>query len=485
VARNIALRVMLRIRLKLKTMLAARLNELSELDRISITVAKPFVLPWYRLPFVHWTMIADGAVIRRGAVYASSDKLGKEARGVLVCESRLIGLRRSFETTIVPWDVDSKTLTFSRELGEYTILGCFEGRVYFTSESDLYYSDDGFETEIYISTLPWKLRYRSDRSLLLKTPVGWFLRTDGGVVHSKDLKKWSVAVEIGSRGMFQHLDYLVDEQSGSVFIFAAEYSTNADHRHGVYRGEYRIDGGVAWKRSFEFLSSLEGKNNVSGKFFARHIHVLTVDKATGTLWLATGDSNSESAIYYSENRGDNFKLFASGSQQYRTLMLIFTEKYLYWNMDTHSQDQHVYRIARTSYQPLLSTAGQLSSLVDKEKESVACLPYGAQWYGVIVKDLAGHDVLLMSASPESQVPGTEETPHRDWNARIFSLSGLDLQHPAVAEAASIPLREGVEGKFRRYNRVDPRCQDDNGYVYCMANNSFFYGAQMTKLNIES
>lgn len=448
---------------------------------LSLKVGEPRKLPFRYFPGVTWSIDNAAMKIIDGKIIAKKDYLGEKSRGQLLLN---MGFLKEIKipVTIVPWDVKSKNFFFKKRAGNYTILGTVESSVYFTDERSLFKTRDCFETYNKISDIPWRQKYRSDRSLLLKTPVGWFLRTDGGVVYSKDLKTWSVGIDIGTRGMFQHLDYNYDASSQVTSVYAAEYSTDSSRRHGVYRGDYTPDGQSTWQRVFEFYSSLESKNgtDLENKLpAARHVHALAVDKKEDLLWVATGDSDNESGIFVSDDKGVTFKRYAIGSQHYRTLMLMFTEKYLYWNMDTHLQDQVVYRVKRSdinrlSIQCLPDAKSPYTGQESAFGAEVVCsLPYGAQWYGITVKDKKGQECIMMSASPESQVPETGEQPHRDWNARIFLLEKIDEPQPSVSEISAIPPLSSLSGKAKRYCRVDPRCQDSKGNIYFMGNNSIF------------
>ena len=203
------------------------------------------------------------------------------------------------------------------------------------------------------------------------------------------------------------------------------------------------------------------------------------------MWITTGDSDRESAIYVSHDLGESFAIYAGGAQDYRTLMLIFTRKYLYWSMDTHKEDQKVFRAPRDDALQAIAIDELIASGADRRdparRETVATLPYGAQWYGIKVRSTEGKPRLIFSASPESRVPETGEVPHRDWNARLFVIDDLDSDDPRVAEVASIPPVAGLTGKARRYVRLDPRCQSRSGQIYFMAHNAVLPGALAASL----
>jgi hypothetical protein len=112
-------------------------------------------------------------------------------------------------------------------------------------------------------------------------------------------------------------------------------------------------------------------------------------------------------------------------------------------------------------------------------EEAARLPYGAQWY---TAPIPGSKALLMSASPESRVPGTGEVPHRDYNSRLFLLEETSDGELHVEEVLSgDPDSEITNPKSLRYNRIDPRIVDAHGNALLMAHNNVFRGALLARL----
>lgn len=493
---------------------------------ISLTVNKPKPLPLAWSKFLRWKVASGKAEMQSNTLVVREEAVGSEARSKIEAILPWGQVITSFDITTVPWPVGPYRVNMLEELGMHTIVGSFGNKVLFTDERSLFCTEDGFQTRKALGPLPSIQRYRSDRSPIVKTEAGYFFRTDTAVLRSHDLEKWSVEIEIPARAMFQHFDHWFDRDTGTTYVFAGEYSTESDRRHGIYRGRYTKDGGVEWERLFEFYSSREGQESPGLFPSVRHIHVVTVDQKTGWLWVATGDSDRESGLFVSKDRGKTFTPFALGSQNYRTLMVHFTDKYVYWNMDTHKKDQSVFRVAREhldtpitpivtgsqtevgkTYMKLYSAKKDIIPVRPGQKyveteprrvsqksaavimdgdsmqhcETVATLPYGTQWYGIEVKDDTGKPMLLMSASPESQVPDTKEVPHRDWNSRLFALYDLESDAPKVMEVYVAKPKDGLNKKQSRYNRIDPRCQDQDGNIYFMAHNSIHTGALKGRL----
>lgn len=79
---------------------------------------------------------------------------------------------------------------------------------------------------------------------------------------------------------------------------------------------------------------------------ARHIHILKQDPYTGYIFVGTGDRNDgSSAIYYSKDNCKTLIRLGTGSQSWRTLFFIFTEKSVFWGMDA-SSTQYLCRLNR-------------------------------------------------------------------------------------------------------------------------------------------
>ncbi len=79
----------------------------------------------------------------------------------------------------------------------------------------------------------------------------------------------------------------------------------------------------------------------------RHIHGIFYDEFTDSIWFTTGDYNEEIGIW---NTSDNFvtvsKVLGNNSQQYRTVQLLFTKKYVYFGSDTPLEKNYIYRMDR-------------------------------------------------------------------------------------------------------------------------------------------
>lgn len=114
----------------------------------------------------------------------------------------------------------------------------------------------------------------------------------------------------------------------------------------VYYGEYRAnperspvsvwastDGGAAWTPAHRFER-------------VRHVHGVFSDPYGGTLWVTTGDADSESAIWRTGDRFATVEQVAGGGQQTRVVQLVFTPRHVYFGSDAPGAVNHLYRLRR-------------------------------------------------------------------------------------------------------------------------------------------
>ena len=65
----------------------------------------------------------------------------------------------------------------------------------------------------------------------------------------------------------------------------------------------------------------------------KHIHSITWDPYRKRLWIATGDTNEEVGLYYTDNDFATVTYFNGGKQAWRMIGLLPTEERLYWGSD--------------------------------------------------------------------------------------------------------------------------------------------------------
>ncbi len=128
-----------------------------------------------------------------------------------------------------------------------------------------------------------------------------------------------------------------------------------------YYGEYRSNperspvhvwqckkGQKRWSSAWQF------KN-------VRHIHGVFHDFYTDSIWVTTGDQNSEAGIWRTDDGFKTLELIAGGSQQKRAVQLLFTEDYVYFGSDTPNERNYIYRMDRAGerLEPLVAVGSSV------------------------------------------------------------------------------------------------------------------------------
>lgn len=117
----------------------------------------------------------------------------------------------------------------------------------------------------------------------------------------------------------------------------------------IYFGEY-LNNRERDIRVIQFDSST-GDARVCWTFSVseiRHIHAIQYDKFRNRLWIMTGDTDDESAFYFTDDEFNSVHRFAGGDQSWRAIALLFDETGMEWGMDAGkdapaSAINHIYR----------------------------------------------------------------------------------------------------------------------------------------------
>jgi hypothetical protein len=434
-----------------------------------------------------------------GFIFAKEDKLGSSSQAIISATPKDGSAIIKCYVTIVGWRANLSTLTIEDKPKDISDLLTSEGnKLYFTSGSSIYSSTDGMKTRQKVSDFP----AAQDTPYLIKTPYSHYLRIDNKMYEAnKALTNFEeiltdTSADSGHATDHKSLRHAFAYDVENRYIYAGEYTTDSSNVHAVYRGQVSPTGLKKWKKILEFDSASDDTLNS-----VLHIHVVTVDPYTGTLWIGTGDSDSQARLYYSTDHGESFNLFAIGAQYYRILSMWFTKDYIYWNTDSESEKQVVSRVKRTDHKnkgeltPRLtsgttkvgvkyyvykseedyfpasrnalyieSTPRKLSSdnivypVNDPSynyREVVATLDNGSHWYHLWVKDNNGDDVVLMNSAAEGE--------KRDKRARVFGFKERSDGSVDVQELLSIGTPNS--GPLSHYVQTVPVFQDGEGFIY--------------------
>lgn len=128
--------------------------------------------------------------------------------------------------------------------------------------------------------------------------------------------------------------------------YYGEYQSNPDRNpSAVWSWK---PGEKSWQKVWEF-------ENI------RHIHGIFHDSYSDSIWITTGDNDSESAIWNTKDQFQTVNRIIGGSQQTRTIQLLFSEDYIYFGSDTPNEKNFIYRLKRNelSAEKLQSVGGSI------------------------------------------------------------------------------------------------------------------------------
>ena len=119
---------------------------------------------------------------------------------------------------------------------------------------------------------------------------------------------------------------------------------NQEFVYGEYRSNLeRSDIGIF---GFNVNGELHNRATMAG---IRHIHGVYQDAYTGLVWITTGDENNEAAIYCTDIEFKSIEKILYGSQQIRTIKLLFDENYIYFGSDAPNETNYLYRMEKNLY----------------------------------------------------------------------------------------------------------------------------------------
>ncbi len=439
-----------------------------------------------------------------GGLFAVRDALGEDAQATITASSVAGDQSDSCRVTIVNWAANLSELEVVATPPAHYILATEGETLFYLRNRDLYSTSDSFTTSEFLATLD----EAPDIPKMLVTPFGYFLECAKTIFKSDDLVTWTPTHTMHMRSLVHGLAYHFDPSSQTGYVYASEYSCDPNERHRVCRGVFPATGEEVWQTVLDFASPNAWREDPSLLEAARHVHAVAVDPYTGHVWVCTGDSDLHSRLLYSDDQGDSFQLVGTGSQDWRTLSIWFTERYVYWSMDAYSYAQCCWRIPRSQFDeggrwpcvtpelasgtttigvnylvtaneadghfPVsvghtyretqtrsLSQRDRVRALDDPEydyKEKVAELRNGSLWYHLWVHDDHGDPVVILAQSAEGA--------HRDYRGRVFGLKELADGRVDVQELLSVEsIDPAIYDERTMFVQLEPMAQDARGYIY--------------------
>lgn len=122
--------------------------------------------------------------------------------------------------------------------------------------------------------------------------------------------------------------------------------TLCNYNEKIYFGEYKSNSTRSPIRLLELDPRTMSIKTIHTFEGIRHIHGVFFDKYTDKFWITTGDSDVESIIWSTDKSFNNFERVVYGSQLFRAVKLLFTEKFIYYGTDSPLAQNYICRINR-------------------------------------------------------------------------------------------------------------------------------------------
>jgi hypothetical protein len=122
--------------------------------------------------------------------------------------------------------------------------------------------------------------------------------------------------------------------AGKELVCYGEYRSNPE-RGPVHIWAASLDNLQSWDPVWTFNS-------------VRHVHGVFFDPFRRAFWVTTGDDDHESAIWVTEDNFQSLSRVLGGTQQYRTIKLLFTRDAVYFGSDAPEELNYLYRLHRAS-----------------------------------------------------------------------------------------------------------------------------------------
>ncbi len=147
----------------------------------------------------------------------------------------------------------------------------------------------------------------------------------------------------------RHVFYLIPGEyklSGGEPVAGSRPLTLCIGKEAVYYGEYRGNP----ERGPVHVWAADAKEKTWRPVWwfenVRHVHGVFFDPYTGAYWMTTGDEDHESGIWMSPDEFKSLEKIAGGSQQFRAIQLLFTDKHVYFGSDAPDEKNYIYRMHR-------------------------------------------------------------------------------------------------------------------------------------------
>jgi hypothetical protein len=217
------------------------------------------------------------------------------------------------------------------------VLAIHEEIIYCAKGYKIFQSVDNGQTWKIWTTIPVS---PLDKFIVLFPLLARLLRK--GVHHLVISKKVSVIIaNKESYSVIENISQLIEPLHGSRPMILCKTKTD-----DIYCGEYHSNPNRNPVSIWNFDIHKNTWKSVWILTGIRHIHGVFDDPYTNSIWVTTGDSNSETGIWKTDDNFTTLQKIVGDSQQFRAVQLLFTKDYIYFGSDTPYEQNYIYRMDR-------------------------------------------------------------------------------------------------------------------------------------------
>ncbi len=409
--------------------------------------------------------------------FVTGKKFGKT---LLIAQGGIPILIDTCHVTVVPWVAGVSTLTMENltyppsykstnwinasVIGDTVFL--FDSKYWYTSRTNPLQPMD-------VGEYPPEIHGDIDNEPFLHTDFGYFIlgTRDSLQGHRRILK-----TDFGFKAAHVVCDSFPQHDGTFTVSSVLAQGWDSDDSGNVYLGEYNTDDQAAPHISIKIYKGTENgehwhavyafppRDSTGYNGGVRHVHAVQRDPYTGDIWIATGDGDAQSRIYYHTHRLEpdsdgvvRLNLVGTGSQETRTVSFAFTEHYIYWFMDAPYSPQKIFRIGRRSSYPTMTP---MTTGAEDYKEVLGTFADKPFYFNVILHSDSGNMIIANTVDERNQM-------EIDTLARLFAIKEAQDGSYQVQEIASFPAA--------RDGRAEPVGTDLAGNIYLLESGIWPYG----------
>jgi len=176
----------------------------------------------------------------------------------------------------------------------------------------------------------------------------------------------------------------------------------------------------------------------------RHVHAVEPDPYSESVWISTGDDNSECMVARLDQRTNQLEPLGQGSQKWRAISFAFRPEAVYWGTDSHLGKNQIWRFERAT-----GTTQAISEVIGPVYYNV-CLDNHIVFGTTMEKgegqqDDFGH---LYAVDVHGGVEEIWKQRKDRWDARLFGYGSFEFAEGRLSDNRFWVTVKGFEGGLR-------------------------------------